>query len=119
MLLSSCALKSLNSIEKINLRMIHATFDGNLYTTIISYYSPTHASDETVIITFCNKLSSLVRHIFKHDFLIISGDMNTQNGKDKNNKFCLHNLSSHTNRNISNKYMVTLRNKLDRFLQGS
>ena len=32
--------------------------------------------------------------ISKHNFLIISGDMNTQIGKNENNKFSLHNLSN-------------------------
>ena len=46
------------------------------------------------IITFNNELSSLVWHIPKH-ILIIGGDINAQIGKiDKNNKFCLHNLSN-------------------------
>ena len=38
------------------------------------------------MIIFYNKLSSVVRHIHKHNVLIISGDMNAQ--KDENNKFC-------------------------------
>ena len=59
-----------------------ASFNGNCWTTIISCYSPTNASD---IFTFYNKLSSLVRHILKHSVLIIGGDMNAQIGKDKNN----------------------------------
>ena len=36
-----CALKSLNSIERIQLRIMYATFPGNPCTTIISCYSPT------------------------------------------------------------------------------
>ena len=43
------ALKSLNSIEKIQPRMIVAPFNGNPRATIISYYSPTNASDETLM----------------------------------------------------------------------
>ena len=43
--LSSCALKSVNSIERIQLKMC-ASFNGNPYTTIIFCYSPTNASDE-------------------------------------------------------------------------
>ena len=49
-------------------------------------YIPTNASDETDI-TFNNALSSLIQHIPKHNVLIISGDMNTQIGKDENKKF--------------------------------
>ena len=93
MLLRPCALKSFNSTEKIQPRMMIATFNGNSSTTIISCHSPTNASDEKDLITFYNELSSLVRSIPKH-ILIISGDMNVQIGKDENNKFCLHNLSN-------------------------
>ena len=98
MLLSPCAPKSLYSIKKIQLRMMVATFSSNPSTTIISCYSPTNSSEETGLITFYNKLSSLVRSIPKLNVLIIGGDMNVQIGKDENNKYFLHNLS---NRNSS------------------
>ena len=45
-----------------------ATFNGNPSTTIISFYSPTNASDETDRITFYDELSCLVRSIPKHIF---------------------------------------------------
>ena len=57
--LSPFALKSLNSIVRISLRMMYASFNGNPCTTIISCYSPTNASDETDIITY-NELFFLV-----------------------------------------------------------
>ena len=72
------ALKSLNSIEKIQPRMIVATFNGDPRATIISCYSPTNVSEETEFITFYGELSSLVRSIPKHNVLIIGGDMNAQ-----------------------------------------
>ena len=93
-LLSHCALKLPNSIEKIHLRMMWASFKSNSGTTIISPYSPTNASDEMDIITFHNELSFLVRSIPKHNVPIIGRDVNAQIGKDKTNKFCLHNLSN-------------------------
>ena len=68
MLLSPRVLNSLNSIEKIQPRIMIATLDGNPGTMIISCYSPTNASDETDLGTFYNELSSLV--------LIIGGDTN-------------------------------------------
>ena len=55
--------------------------------TIVSSYNPSNASDETDIITFNNKLSFLVRHIRKQNFLIIARGMNAEIGKDENNKF--------------------------------
>ena len=47
-------------------------FYVNPYTTIVPWYSPTDACDETS--------------------LRLVGDMNAQLGKDENNEFCLHNL---------------------------
>ena len=47
MLLGPCALKSLNSKEKSQMRIIHAIFDANSSTTIIFCYSLTNANDET------------------------------------------------------------------------
>ena len=56
LLLTPRALKSLNSKEKIKLRMMCATFNSNPYTTIISCYSHNSANDETDITTFYNEL---------------------------------------------------------------
>ena len=72
------ALKSLNSIEKIQPRMMGATFNGNPRATIISCYSPINVSEETELVTFYDDLSSLVRSILKHNVLVIGGDMNAQ-----------------------------------------
>ena len=84
-----CTIKLLNIIEKIQLRMMVAMFNSSPSTTIISCYSPTNERD---LITYYNELSYLVCSIPKHNILIIGEDMNTQIGKDENNKFCLHNL---------------------------
>ena len=94
MLLSSCALKPINSIEKIQPRMMVATFNGKPSSIIISCYSPTNTRDETNLITFYKELSSLVCCIPKHNDLIIGRGMNAQIGKNENNKFSLHNSSS-------------------------
>ena len=67
MLIGPRALKSLNNIEKIQSRMMVATFNGNPSTIIISCYSPTNVSDETDLIAFYNELSSLIRSIPKHN----------------------------------------------------
>ena len=102
MLIGSQALKSsLNSIQKIQPRMTVATFNGNHRTTIIPYYSPTNASEETELIAFYDELSSLVRSIPKHNFLVIGGDMNAQIGKNRNHKFNLHNSSSRNGQHLS------------------
>ena len=80
------ALKTLNNIEKIQPKMMAATFNGNPRATIISCYSPTNVSEETELVTFCDELSSLVRSIPKHIMLVIGGDMNAQIGKKRKQK---------------------------------
>ena len=103
------ALESLNSIERIQPRMMVATFNGNPRATIISCYSPTNVREETELIAFYDELSSLVRSIPKHNVLIISGDMNAQIGKNGNHKFSLHNSS---NRNGQDLTDFTIENRL-------
>ena len=98
MLIGLRALKSLNSIEKIQLRMA---------ATIISCYSSTNVSEETDIIDFYNELSSL-RSIPKH-VLVIGGDMNAQIGKNVNHKFSLLNSSSGNGEHLTD---FTLENRL-------
>ena len=71
LLIGPRALKTLNSIEKIQPRMMAATFNGNPRATIISCYSPTNVSEETELVTFYDELSSLVRSIPKHNMLVI------------------------------------------------
>ena len=94
MLIGPRALKTLNSIERIQPRMMAATFNGNPRATIISCYSPTNVSEETELVTFYCELSSLVHSIPKHNVLVIGGDMNTQIGKNGNNKYSLQNTSN-------------------------
>ena len=77
------ALKSLNSIERIQPRMMVATFNGNPRATIISCYGPTNVSEETEFVTFYDELTSLVCSILKHNVLVIGGDMNAQIGKKR------------------------------------
>ena len=97
MLIGPRALKTLNSIERIQPRMFVATFNGNSRATLISCDSPTNVSEEAELVTFYDELSSLVRSIPKHNLLVIGGDMNAQIGKKGNHKYSLHNTS---NRNI-------------------
>ena len=95
------ALKTLNSIERIQPRMMAATFNRNPKATIISCYSPTNVSEETELVTFYEELSSLVRSIPKHNLLIIGGDMNAQIGKNRNNKYSLHNTSDRNGQHLT------------------
>ena len=100
MLIGPRALKTLNSIERIQPRMMAATFNGNPKATIISCYSSTNVSKETELVTFYEELSSLVRSIPKHNLLVIGGDMNAQIGKNRNNKYSLHNTSNRNGQHL-------------------
>ena len=101
MLIGPRALKTLNSIERIQPRMMAATFNGNPKVTIISCYSPTNVSEETELVTFYEELSSLVCSIPKHNLLVIGGDMNAQIGKNRNNKYSLHNASNRNGQHLT------------------
>ena len=81
-------LKTLNSIERIQPRMI------------ISCYCPTNIREETELIIFYDELSSLVRSIPKHNVLIIGRDINAQIGKNVNHKFSLHNSSNRNGQHL-------------------
>ena len=74
--------------------MMVATFKCNPRATIISCYSPTNVSEETEQVAFYDVLYSLVRSIPKHNVQVIGGDMNDQIGKNRNNKYSLHNASN-------------------------
>ena len=100
MLIGSRALKTLNSIERIQPRMMAATYNGNSKATIISCSNPTNVSEDTELVTFYDELSSLVRNIPKHNLLVIGGDMNAQIGKKRNNKYSLHNTSNRNGQHL-------------------
>ena len=80
--------------------MMAATFNGNPKATIISCYSPTNVSEETELGTFYEELSYLVRSIPKHNLLVIGGDMNAKIGKNRNNKYSLHNTSNRNGQHL-------------------
>ena len=101
MLIGPRALKTQNSIEKIQPMMMAATFNGNPRATIISCYSPTNISEETELAAFYDELSSLVRSIPKHNMLVIGGDRNAQIGKNGNNKYSLHNTSNRNGQHLT------------------
>ena len=101
MLIGPRALKTLNSIERIQPRMMAATFNGKPRATIISCYSPTNVIEETELVAFHDELSSLVRSIPKHNLLVIGGDMNAQIGKNRNNKYSLYNTSNRNGQHLT------------------
>ena len=118
MLIGPRALKALSSIERIQPRMLAATFNVNPRATIISCYSPTNVIEETELVAFYDELSSLVRSIQKHNLLVIGGDMNAQIVKNGNNKYSLHNMSNrngqHLNRFHDRKPINMLQYKLSK-----
>ena len=101
MLIGPRALKTLNSIERIQPRMMAATLNGNPRATIISCYSPTNVSEATELVAFYDELSSLVRSIPKHNVLFIGRDMNAQIGKNSNNIYSLHNTSNRNGQHLT------------------
>ena len=78
-----------------------ATFNGNPRATIISCYVPTNISEEAKLATFYDELSSLVPSIPKHNLLILGGDMNAQIGKNRHNKYSLHNTSNRNGQHLT------------------
>ena len=102
------ALKSLNSIERIQPRMMAATFNGNPRATIISCYSPTNVCEETELFDFYDELSSLVSSVPKHNVLVIGGDMNAQIRKNGNNKYSLNNTSNRNGQHLTD-FMIEIR----------
>ena len=76
-------------------------FNGNPKGTIISCYSPTNVREETELVTFYEELSSLVRIIPKHILLVIGEDINAQIGKNRNNKYSLHNTSNRNGQHLT------------------
>ena len=79
--ISSHSLKSLNSIEKPQLRIICAISNGNPCATILSCYSHTNGMAETDIATFYNGIFSFARYISIYNAQIVSRDMNRQRRK--------------------------------------
>ena len=107
-LLSPKAYQSICAVEKINSRIIIATFNGNPLATVISCYSPTNSTDEELAIEFYSNLSSLIRDIPKHNVKVIGGDMNAQIGKPDCKGSHFH---EKTNRN--GKLLTDLTNERD------
>ena len=104
------ALKTLNSIGRIQPRMMETTFNGNPRATMIFCYSPTNVSEETELVAFYDELSSLVLSIPKHNLLVIGGDMNAQMGKNGNNKYSRHKTSNRNGQHLTD-FMIENRLK--------
>ena len=66
--------------------MMCSSFNTNPCPPIITCYNRTNVNGEMDIITFNNKLPSIVRYIPKYNVLIIGEGMNAQIGRDENDK---------------------------------
>ena len=86
MTLSSCAFKSLYSIEKIKQIIICTKFNRKPCKKIVSCYGSTNASDEKYINTFFKEPSSLVEHILNHNVQIIGRNVDAHTDNDGNGK---------------------------------
>ena len=76
--MSKASYQALSSIEKINDRVIVATFDGNPKCTVIVVYSPTNVSDKEDIDTFYDSLDALMSAVPPHNVCLLIGDLNAQ-----------------------------------------
>ena len=76
--INSKLLPLLESVKKLDERIVKATFKGNPKTVVISCYSPHNNMPEEDIVNFYNKLSNAVEDVPPHTMLIIGGDMNAQ-----------------------------------------
>ena len=104
---------TLNGIEKRHPRMLVAAFNGYPRGSILPCYSPTNISEETKLIAFYDKLSSLVCSNPKHNVLFIGGDIIAKIGKNGNHKYSLHNSSSRngqqiTDFTIENRFIIII-----------
>ena len=68
----------LESVKKVNERIVKATFKGNPKTVVISCYSPHNSLPEEDVTNFYSSLSNTVDAVPPHSMLLIGGDMNAQ-----------------------------------------
>ena len=98
-LLSQKASDNLLNVESISSRIMVLVLEGNPRTTVICVYSPHNSSLESEIEEFYTTLRSTVEQVPLHNFLIISGDLNTKLGPE-NARFT-YNQETNRNGNVS------------------
>ena len=92
MLISLCALTSLNSTEKIQPRIMCDVYNGTRWTTVDSHYSHIYVSDEMISPPSITGYLSWLNIFAAYYVLIIGGHMNARRNKEENKTFTLHNL---------------------------
>ena len=80
------------SVNKINERIVTATFKGNLKSIIVSCYSPHSSLPVEIVSEFYDDLCPTVDTIPLHHMLIIGGDFNVK----LNNRSSLHTETNRT-----------------------
>ena len=88
----------------IKLRIMAIHFQRNPHTNVMSCYSPTNMSDEQDTERFYTDLTYFIRHIPKHNVLIIGGDFNAHLGKYDRYKYSLH-RTTNRNGNMLNNFL--------------
>ena len=77
-LLSPRANASLKNIEKVNSRIVVATFTGNPALSVICCYSPTNCCEDKVAEQFYEKLADVQKALPKHNVVATCGDFNAK-----------------------------------------
>ena len=77
-LLSPSAFQCLSQVQKVNSRIMTATFSGNPQVTIICCYSLTNADSEEVKQELYDSLETITRNDPTHNVTIVGGDMNAK-----------------------------------------
>ncbi len=107
-LISPRVFKSLNSVEKINSRIILLHIKGNPKLTVICCYAPTNTSDDKDKDDFYYSLSRTVTRIPAHNVLAVCGDFNSKLGPD----VIKHSYHPSTNDNGDRLHDFSLQHKM-------
>ena len=78
MLLSPSAFWILSQVQKVNSRIMTATFSGNPQVTIIWCYSLKNANLEEIKQQFYDSLATITRNVPTQNVTIVAGDMNAK-----------------------------------------
>ena len=103
-MINSRAYNAIFSVDMIKSRIMIIHFQGNPKTIVISSYIPTNVSDEHDTERFYTDLTYFIRHIPKHNILIIGGHFNAHLGKEYGYKYSLH-RTTNSNSNMLHNFL--------------
>ena len=98
MLLIPSGFWSLSQVQKVNARIMMATFSRNPQATIICCYNPTHAYSEEIKQDFYDSLATITRNIPTHNVTIVAQDMNAKLHLDHSMQHSVINDETNSNR---------------------